>query len=320
MNDRNRGLSALILLVIAAVIIAGVLAYGIHRLSATQPSLNPLQAHHVAVPNPPPTSSDAANEMTSTYNMKYGYEFQATPNYEHRILVYPIFASKDPQNYINAEEVSLPETYGTTTINGLSWIKFNYASNTIAYYIYYEGEAIRIMEVAPGLADLSSTDITALSQVVSSFHFVSSTARLDNQIAALKVGQKFGNLTVSKIILESDERGEVDFTGQLTLTGSVDVEGMFQEAIIFGNLDSSSLSEIPVIGCLCWYAQNVQISLDGVGSSTKQQWENGLGWRATTSIVIDNLQEHFVLDESEQPQPSNPPVLWSAVLYSARGE
>jgi hypothetical protein len=64
----------------------------------------------------------------------------------------------------------------------------------------------------------------------------------------------------------------------------------------------------------------MSLNNDSVGSSTKQLWGNGLGWQATTTIVIDNLQEHFVLDESEQLQPSNPPVLWSADLYSVRGE
>lgn len=147
-------------------------------------------------------------------------------------------------------EVSLPSSFqrplwgeGTgvsvekQSFNQLDWFNYEDARNSSAEYCtYWKHEQVCISGGdTSGEHRLSSNLIRTMHEMESTLVFAGVSDRLDSKIAAVKVGERFGSLTVRRVLTmgmkdrstNSDEGyyGKIYFTGTLTLVGEIDNVG-----------------------------------------------------------------------------------------------
>jgi len=158
----------------------------------------------------------------------------------------PCIKFLDPNEDIRFE-ISLPPAYTeplaatqegvvvqTQTFNGLKWKSYS-TPGRIQSCTFSGHEQVCIdAGVTPSAARISDALLYTIRKIQSTLAFHPSD-RLDSQIAAVNAGQRFGSLTVKRVItMEMDDRmggihagwyGELYFDGTVILTGTMDDVG-----------------------------------------------------------------------------------------------
>ena len=322
MNRRGSASLVISMVVLIALILTGIWYYKTHQLSpspieriptaATARSNTPIFQDGYITINPSSTPAWFTYQDSAD---AYHFQFPSPLKRRDRdvdwgllnsldgtqFVVLTTYASSDPKLY--NDKIITPLTIENQTINGLPWTFWTFEGGA-GYYIYHDNEAISLKIYAPDSSVVfSSADLQILKQIVPTFEFDDISSRMDNQLANLKIGQMFGSLTISKILPAEDFSqsgyatgifGEVNFTGQLTLTGgSVDDSALNGYWNGLYGIDASSTALIPNIGSVVYnvpidgwlnYFQRVQ--LNKVPSTFNPD--------ASASVVVDNLKEIFL--------------------------
>ena len=139
--------------------------------------------------------------------------------------------------------------------------------------------------------------VAALNQVLSSFTFVDEPSRMDHQISALSPGHKLGGLNVKKIIF-NDATREIEFTGSLTLTGTVSLEstmGGSSSGYFITNLDDSSRSQIPQLNCPFEYPNKSWLLRVSFGNQefAERQFGKRNYYEGDATVLVDRIDEVF---------------------------
>ena len=250
------------------------------------------------------TSSSSVSLIYEDFG--YGFRFQAPsgwvgglgsihePSGPLSVHMEQIFAASDPKLYLS--EGAKPGA--TETINGLNWTGLTWADGSIGSYTYHDGVTVEFMtspiRLGSNLA-VPPESLAALKQIQSSFTFFDDPYRLDWQLAALKVGQKLGGLTVTRIAHGAGgvehPIATVRFAGQLALTGHVVLPsptmGGGWSPYFMADLDSESRSVMPQLKC----------PVEGLGPVT--EWAFGIH---LTNQDFTNRQFANVPSISGKPQ------------------
>ena len=234
--------------------------------------------------------------------------FLSSPGTAAQILVNPMIASSDPKFYVT--EPAKPT--GSETINGLTWTALTWEQGGRGYYTYSHGLAIEFFAAAFGKNKaVDPAALAALQQVLSTFTFFDDPYRLDRQLAALKVGQKLGDLTITRIIPGAGgfehPLATVEFAGQVTLTGDM----VLPSPTMLGGWgpyrllpDDQTRRSIPHLKCPVENLVSITKNAFAVGL-TNQQFTNqkfaqvpsisgNHSWyEAETTVVIDKVAQDF---------------------------
>ncbi len=169
------------------------------------------------------------------------------------ISVTALLSAVDPRIYVTRGG----KATGKELINGLHWTTFTLPDGASGYYCYHDGVAVQF-ETSVGVEkNLVPSDwvLAGLEQIVKSFSFTDGATRVDRQLAAFKVGQKLGNLTVKRIHSETDRLGgvvtRVEFSGRLTLTGFLKIASTMNSPSSYSFLpfETESLHRMPLLKC-----------------------------------------------------------------------
>jgi hypothetical protein len=148
-------------------------------------------------------------------------------------------------------EVNLPSAYmepvvsqyrrdsgvsvATQVYNQLKWVTYS-APGWVESCTFWNREQVCIYGgMHPPVGQISDAVLNSVHEIVSTF-VIHPSDRLDSRIAAVKVGQQYGRLKVRRVVTkEMKDRtlgkysygsyGEVDFTGTLTLVGTMEDDG-----------------------------------------------------------------------------------------------
>ena len=148
----------------------------------------------------------------------------------------------------------------TEVINGQNWTALTSRTGSIGSYTHRDGVMVEFFGISPVRTGSNVTvppeSLAALKEVQSSFTFIDGPYRTDRQLAALKVGQKLGGLTVTRIVPGAGgfdhPLATVKFAGQLTLTGNVVLPSPSMGGgwgPYFMYLDNESRSLVPQLKC-----------------------------------------------------------------------
>jgi len=170
-------------------------------------------------------------------------------------------------------QVSLPERYrepfygdsenvsiGTKTLNGLMWEHYR-TKGSARLCTFSNGEQVCLFaaDTSPK-HELPEAAVAAMKTIEASFAFTDLARRMDAKIASLRAGDKVGALTVGRVVTREmahrhpaeyrvgryEAFGEVDFTGTLVLTGSIDDIGTMNSRGQFRiTLDSDDGPQLP---------------------------------------------------------------------------
>jgi hypothetical protein len=222
-----------------------------------------------------------------------------------------VLSSEDPKTYVEVLR-SLHGSFDREKLNGVTWIVYRTSSGAIGYYIYHDHMAIDI-EGVPSVATnkISDDELRAIREMASTLQFTKLSERMDYRISALKVGDRFGKLTVQKVITRAaanrnrrnywaNPLGEVDFAGTVRLTGVLDNNQTMNSGpdYVISAFDSASYSQVPQIGHPFDFAQDdsFQIHLtnaDYVADAIGKRPNNGAATDSPVTIVVDHLNEVF---------------------------
>ncbi len=243
-------------------------------------------------------------------------QFLRGPEESSEILLNPLIAGSDPKFYV--KEPAKPT--GIETINGLTWTTLTWQNGGRGYYTYSHNVAIELFAPAFGLGKNNPVNpdaLAALQQILSTFTFFDDPYRLDRQLGALKVGQRFGDLTITRIIPSvggfDHPLATIEFAGQLTITGHI----VLPSPTMLGGWgpytlypEDESRSAIPRLKCPVENLVDVTRNTVGVGISnqefTNQQFArvpsisgNHAWYEAETTVVVDRItQDFFAADET----------------------
>ena len=137
---------------------------------------------------------------------------------------------------------------------------FGWPDGMIGSYTYRDGVMVEFVTSPIRLGNdlaVPPESLAALKQIQSSFTFFDDPYRTDRQLAALKVGQKLGGLTVTRIVPGAGGSDHpiatLKFAGQLTLTGHVVLPsptmGGGWGGYFMADLDGESRSVVPQLKC-----------------------------------------------------------------------
>jgi hypothetical protein len=239
---------------------------------------------------------------------KGGEMFLHGPDTAAQIMVTALTASSDPKSY--ATEPAKPT--GSETIHGLTWTALTWQNGGSSYYTYTHSVAIELFAPAFGKNKALATDaLAALQQVLSTFTFFDDPYRLDRQLAALEVGQKLGDLTITRVIPGAGgfehPLATVEFAGQLTITGDM----VLPSPTMLGGWgpyrlypDDQTRQSIPHLKCPVENLVSVTKNTFAVGFTdqqfTNQQFAqvpsisgNHTWYEAETTVVIDKVAQDF---------------------------
>lgn len=155
-----------------------------------------------------------------------GYGGLAQHGKPETIFVEALFDTKDARRQL-AQGTTVT---GNEQANGLTWATLTFTDVRRGNYGYsLEHDGILVQVVASPLSTKEKTSppslAAAVKQIVSTFRFTDDPYRLDRQLAALKPGDKLGELTVRRVIHGSGgfdhPVATIEFSGQLTLSGEV---------------------------------------------------------------------------------------------------
>ena len=233
------------------------------------------------------------------------------PSGPRSFLVEALFAASDPKLHPSEGARRGP----TETINGLDWTALTWPDGGIGSYTYRDGVMVEFVAGPIRIGSDSSVppeSLAALKQIQSSFTFFDDPYRLDRQLAALKVGQKLGGLTITRIVPGAGGFDHpmmtVEFAGQLTLTGHVVLPsptmGGGWSGYFMADLDSESRSVVPQLKCPVEGLDRVTEWTFGVGFTnqqfTNQQFAqvpsisgNHAWYDAEATVVVGNVSTVF---------------------------
>ena len=176
------------------------------------------------------TANSLGTMVYQDYSHGFRFEFPGTwmgnrfflraPAEAAQILVNSMIAKSDPKFYVR--ERARPT--GSVTINTLTWTALTWPQGGRGYYTYSHGVAIEFFAAAfDKIVDPAA--LVALQQVLSTFTFFDDPYRIDRQLDALRVGQKIGDLTITRIIPGAGgfehPLATVEFAGQLRISGDM---------------------------------------------------------------------------------------------------
>jgi Sel1 repeat len=156
------------------------------------------------------------------FHLLAGQSIIHDPQWTQRFVVQALFAA-DPKTYLAGAA-----TGPTETIRGLKWTELRWPDGRVGSFTYHDGVMVTFVGSAVGVDSKTEAPaelLAALKQIQSSFAFFDDPYRIDHQLAALKVGQKLGDLTIAEIV--SGTAGSdhptttIKFAGQLTVSGQV---------------------------------------------------------------------------------------------------
>lgn len=184
-------------------------------------------------------------------DVKSGYQFQyasflkrnfgtlVNPATNDQIFIQSEFVSWDPKPYLDTARL-FHAAIDHETINGRRWVTIT-SPVFKEYYLYVPGHGVAISEGQGIRISLSNArnehpptaeELAALRQIVSTLTFTDRTLTTHGKISALKPGDKYGTLVVSRVVLGTITKGarrtggdwppvfdQVDFKGQLVLRG-----------------------------------------------------------------------------------------------------
>lgn len=184
-------------------------------------------------------------------DVKSGYQFQyasflkrnfgtlVNPATNDQIFIHSQFVSWDPKPYLDSARL-FHAAIDHEMVNGRRWVTIT-SPIFKEYYLYVLGQGVAISEGQGISISLSNArnehpptaeDLAALRQIVSTLTFTDRTLTTHGKISALKAGDKYGALVVSRVVLGTIAKGarriggdlplvfdQVDFKGQLVLRG-----------------------------------------------------------------------------------------------------
>lgn len=319
----KRGFAGLMtLLLLAAVLVLGGFWYGQKQSGSPSPGLlsaqQPYSIHGMSsdfatsssktigyITISAPTSS---NGLATYSNPAGGYAFQypaflaigpygvtlSNPGNNDRIDFRIQLASSDPQTYrslVSQFHASVAEE----AVNGVTWLTVALPQGGKLYYQHASGEAIEFQGWSQSLKGTFSDDGTqVLKQIVSTFTFLDISERIDHKIAAVKPGDKFNNLTVSYVSTKNLP-GEVSFTGQLPIVGTISNEQTMNSGPAWTiHPAASAESTIPQIGYSANFGELFYIRLpNGIPSALRSLAQTDFEQDATATFVLGNLKEVY---------------------------
>jgi hypothetical protein len=218
-----------------------------------------------------------------------------------------VFSSDDPKTYLQ----TLAHLHGSMSseeINGASWITYRTSSGSVGYYTYRDYEAVDI-EGVPSVVTkvVSKAEVQAIRKMASHFAFSDPSTRMDSKIAMLKIGDRFGKLTVSRVVTRAaangnrkeyweNPLGEVDFSGTLTLTGTLENNQTMNSGPDYAvsAFSPGTYSELPQVGYSFDFSGDdfFQIHLTNVEKIEETLGKHRLSDSGVT-ILVNELKEVF---------------------------
>ena len=156
-----------------------------------------------------------------------------------------VFRVNLPPAFEEPEQVRFGEkdtSVETQVINRLKWVKYSSRGQADdCTFLNHEQVCIH-GGVIPYGGELSPALLKAMQEMESTFAFTAASSRLDARIAAVRAGDRFGGLTVRRVVTRAMEDrnpkrsysgsyGEIYFTGSLKLVGSIENDGTSHSAL-----------------------------------------------------------------------------------------
>ena len=217
-----------------------------------------------------------------------------------QIMINPLLATSDPKFYVSEGA----RVTGSEVIKGQEWTALAWPDGRRGYYAYHEGVAIEFVAWPYGKSKApSAVTLATLNRILSSFSFLDDASRLDRQLSALHVGQKLGGLTIERKVPGTGgfggNVGRIEFSGRLTLTGKVHLEGTMRSSsgYFIDSLDDASRSLVPLLSCPVDEISSpprVQIKFSNQDFAEQQFGKQAYHYYlAQATVIVDNLSETF---------------------------
>jgi hypothetical protein len=191
---------------------------------------------------------------------------------------------------------------GNRSVHGIVWTKLHWPDGGIGYYAFRNGIAIEFAALTvPRNNPPSAQTVAVLNQVLSSFEFADGPLRLDHRIAALKSGQRIGGLTIRTVLPGAvgfgHTTGTIEFSGQLTLTGNVEIDRTMlggSSGYYIDGIDETGRSTIPMLDCPLKgsAASDPHITFSNQGFAEREFGKRD-GIEGGATVVIDRLKIAF---------------------------
>jgi len=249
-------------------------------------------------------------EYPSYIECREQLEFRDPPS-PTMIALNLVLSSEDPKTYLEVLR-NLHGSFHREELNRVRWIVYRTSSDSIGYYIYRDHIAIDIEGIPIGATKkVSDEELRAIRTMASTLEFTRLSERMDYKIAALKVGDRFGKLTVQKVITRAaadgnrrkywqNPLGEVDFAGAVKLTGVLGNNQTMNSGpyYVISTFDSPSYSRLPQIGHSFDFSQDhsFQVHLtneDFVARTIRKLPSSDLATGLPLTIAVDHLNEVF---------------------------
>jgi len=221
------------------------------------------------------------------------------------ITIYVSVASANPKPYLKLGK-NMPVSVKKQTFNHLNWVNYSYSGGA-RYCAYRNYELLCIEGTAVGAPgkQLSRVVLATMQEIESTLIFTDVSFRMDSKIAALKIGDRFGSLSVGRVVTRSmadgnrkkyweNPFGEVDFNGSLTLTGYIENNQSMNSGPdwVIGP-DSESCASLPQVGHLIDFdkCQGIEIHFNNEDFVNQQVNRYRDGKQFT--VVVSNLSEIY---------------------------
>jgi len=257
-------------------------------------------------------------------DVKSGYQFHyasflkrnfgtlVNPATNDQIFIQSQFVSWDSKPYLDSAQL-FHAAIDHETVNGRRWVTIT-SPIFKQYYLYVPGHGVAISEGQGILISLgnprnehppTAEELAALRQIVSTLTFTGRTLTTHGKISALKPGDKYGTLVVSRVVLGTISKSarrtgdwppvfdQVDFKGQLLLSGRPANNGTMNSAPVWViYLDSQAMvAKLPQV------AYPYGIDKCEMNFTNQQPATQLLFSYAQTdspaTVVVDDLTEYF---------------------------
>lgn len=174
-----------------------------------------------------------------------------------RIFVQALFSTKDARQQLAKGTAAA----GIERSNGLNWMRVTFTDirrGQEGYLLEHDGMLVQVAAQAVASKDGMIPPATAavVKQILSTFSFTEDPYRVDRQLAALKPGDKLGELTVKRVVYGAGgfdrPYATIEFAGHLTLSGDVVLPspGMLGSWAPYSmSLDDASRPLLPELKC-----------------------------------------------------------------------
>ncbi|HEY2857466.1 MAG TPA: hypothetical protein VGJ21_03570 [Terracidiphilus sp.] len=255
----------------------GTGAIGLALASAalvTAQTARPDPTRAVDCQNPPPV--DSSHTAFADENSGFRFEYPAYLELETGTLSFRNPECGHPFQFGGniRIEVTLPRAYekpfypqnrvrvDRQDINGLHWENFFADDGQVEFCVYSSGEQACIVAFDTSSAHrIPPAAIDAMRVIESSFVFTDPSRRMDAKISAIRVGDRYGTLTVRRVASREEVRrsprayigsapdsfGEVDFSGELKLKARIeDFRTMNSPSDRCAQPDDDALPQLPL--------------------------------------------------------------------------